>query len=319
MDYVCFEETVDAITAAKKPPIMVIEVKRAEVYNDQEKRAQAMAETVQYALLPDVKSPIACVTDGTRWWYQSPNNGAAVDLTVGGKTLAEDVVLTLEIARGFRDSSNFAQPPPCTRKSTKHEAQSKEQLRLVFEDANDLLDTLGLSSGSPRVSELCRWLFLRLTDYKPSIGGKNQTCWQYLLATGLDDPLSYVNKVLIPKVEQEYGDGGRTFKFARSEIENTPKNTAVVKELMTCLQKISSEDCSDQAGEAFEYLLFSASSIGNDFGEYYRTTVLHPPRCDQGGRIPDIERSETRRHGLRPVLWHWWDADFRVLSSCGEA
>jgi type I restriction enzyme M protein len=268
MDYVCYEEPVDTAAGATKPPLMAIEVKRKGVYDNKEKRTTAMAKTVEYANL--VHAPIACVTDGVRWWYNhaastNPGGGTA-DLTVEGQTMAHDVVISPEIARGFRDNSDFVQPP-CTGETAPVPAPPK-QLLVVFREANELLRELGLPAGQPRISELCRWLFLRLTKLKPN--GGERTCWENLFEkTGevIDNPTVIADQVLISAVIDEYGPDG--FKFAATQIKNTPQQIATVRKLVTCLNEISSDDCSDQAGQAFEYLLSSASNLGNDFGEYY--------------------------------------------------
>src|SRR3989344_3489831 len=117
---------------------------------------------------------------------------------------------------------------------------TKRELIKIFEEADGLLRKEGLREGVERFTEFSNLLFLKLIseieEDRDNIGEgrilEKKYCWESFYQLDAERMLEYINNIILPRLVDKYND-------------------------------------SDIKGDAFEYFLKKAVSVGTDLGEYF--------------------------------------------------
>ena len=182
--------------------------------------------------------------------------------------------------------------------------QSRQELIRVFETANKLLRTEGISRGLDRFSEFSNILFLKIFSElkKLKSKGKKQTesdyiySWDYFREKKGTELLSHVNNVVLKHLREQYKEADI---FEQLQIQNP----ITLEKMIDHLDPLNLTDTnSDIKGDAFEYFLSKYTAKHNsDLGEYFtprhivRACVklinprlgekIYDPFCGTGGML----------------------------------
>jgi len=155
----------------------------------------------------------------------------------------------------------------------KKKEYTREELIKVFKESNDLLRKEGLREGSERFTEFSNILFLKYLsemEVKKEKEGKKLTIdknkrWDKIKTKPEDEIIDFVNDTVFTHISKKYADEKNIFEN-RLLIDNG-------KTLKTIVDKISEITLLDAefevSGDAFEYFLKTAITLGNDLGEYF--------------------------------------------------
>ena len=279
-DYVLYRSGTDT-------PIAIIETKRKG--EDLEKALKDAKE--KYAEPLDIK--IVFAYDGS--FMKTEHLGNGKELTVNDEPIM-DFVSESELLR-FVDTANVLD----------ESAQKKEYTRVelikVFKESNDLLRKTGLREGSERFTEFSNILFLkylsemeekREKEGKGLMIDKNKR-WDKIKEKSEDEIIDFVNDTVFRHIAKRYEDGQNIFQNKLS-IDNGK----ILKTIVDKISKITLLDAeSEVSGDAFEYFLKTAITLGNDLGEYFTPRhiielmidltkprvgeVIYDPACGTGG------------------------------------
>lgn len=268
--------------------IGIIEAKR---------KGENLDKTLKKAIEKYVKPlnvPIVFASDGTffKTWHIKDNKELTVDGEPVNELLSEKMVLRF-INEGSEIESIVSKEIKYTR----------EQLISVFKWANDLLRKEGIREGFDRFIEFANLLFLKLISEMEIDREENNEerilekkyCWDSFSSLSQDTMMEYINGIVLPYLVQRYNHSGDVFQN-KLGITN-PLTLKQIVDRLTKLKLINIE--SDIKGDAFEYFLKNAVSVGTDLGEYFTprhivrlmTKLVNPqfgdkvydPTCGTGG------------------------------------
>jgi len=248
-DYVLYKSKTDE-------PIAIIEAKRS---GQSLKKALTQAIDL-YAKPLDVK--IIFVTDGTiiETFDIRSNSTLKIDEEIITDLLTEKQLLK------FVEEGAFLFSPDKV-------AYTKRELIKIFEEADRLLRKEGLREGVERFTEFSNLLFLKLIseiegDRENNGEGRileKKYCWESFCTLDAERMLEYINNIILPRLVDKYNHSGDVF-----QKELSIKNHESLKKIVDKLSKLKLLDTdSDIKGDAFEYFLKKAVSVGTDLGEYF--------------------------------------------------
>jgi len=275
--------------------IGIIEAKR---------KGEKIKKTLENAIKLYVKPlniPIVFASDGSfvKTWHNKDNKELIEDSEPVNELLSEKKVLRY-IKEGSDIESIVSEEIKYTR----------EQLISVFKWANDLLRKEGIREGFDRFIEFANLLFLKLIsemeiDREENNEERileNKYCWNSFANLSPDTMMEYINGTVLPHLGQRYNRSGDVFQ-SKLGISNSLTLKQIVDKLSR-LKLINIK--SDIKGDAFEYFLKNAVTVGNDLGEYFtprhivRLMVklvnpqfgdkVYDPTCGTGGFLIDAFR-----------------------------
>jgi len=229
--------------------------------------------------------------------------GEKKELTVDGEPLTE-LISEKMLLRFLKEGSDLKSAISEEIKYT------REQLISVFKWANDLLRKEGIRAGFERFIEFANLLFLKLisemeinreNNNEPRIL-ENKYCWESFSNFPPEQMLEYINGTVLPHLVQKYNHSGDVFQ---NKLGIT--NPATLKQIIDRLSKLTLINIeSDIKGDAFEYFIKNAITVGNDLGEYFtprhfvRLMVkftnpqfgekIYDPTCGTGGFLIEAFR-----------------------------
>lgn len=275
--------------------IGIIEAKR---------KGKDLNETLKDAIEKYVKPlniPIVFASDGTffKTWHIKDNKELTIDNESVNELLSEKIFL-----RFIGEGSNIES---IVSKEIKY---TREQLISVFKWANDLLRKEGVREGFDRFIEFANLLFLKLISEMEIDRERNNDerilqkkyCWESFSNLEPDTMMGYINGTILPHLVKEYNHSGEVFQ---NKLGIT--NPLTLKQIVDKLSKLKLINIeSDIKGDAFEYFLKNAVTVGNDLGEYFTprhivrlmTKLVNPqfgetvydPTCGTGGFLIDAFR-----------------------------
>ncbi len=157
--------------------------------------------------------------------------------------------------------------------SEKKKQYTRDELIKVFKESNDLLRKEGLREGSERFTEFSNILFLKYLsemEVKKELEGKKLTIdknkrWDKIKEKPEEEIIDFVNDTVFTHIAKKYSDEKNIF-----ENKLLIENGKILKTIVDKLSKITLLDAESEAsGDAFEYFLKTAISLGNDLGEYF--------------------------------------------------
>jgi len=275
--------------------ISIIEAKR---------KGKDLNETLIDAIEKYVKPlniPIVFASDGTfvKSWHIKDDKELTVDGEPVNELLSEKMIL-----RFIKEGSNIES---IVSKEVKY---TREQLISVFKWANDLLRKEGIREGFDRFIEFANLLFLKLISEMEIDREKNNEerilekkyCWESFANLEPDTMMGYINDTILPHLVKKYNHSGDVFQ---NKLGMT--NPLTLKQIVDKLSKLKLINIeSDIKGDAFEYFLKNAVTVGNDLGEYFTprhivrlmTKLVNPqfgdkvydPTCGTGGFLIEAFR-----------------------------
>ncbi len=186
---------------------------------------------------------------------------------------------------------------------TKKKEHTREELIKIFKESNDLLREEGLREGSERFTEFSNILFLKYLsemEVKKEKEGKNATIdknkrWDKIQEKPEDEIIDFVNDTVFTHIAKKYSSEKNIFEN-KLLIENG-KTFKIIVNKITKITLLDAE--SEVSGDAFEYFLKTAISLGNDLGEYFTPRhiidliidlvdpkigeTIYDPACGTGG------------------------------------
>ena len=194
--------------------------------------------------------------------------------------------------------------------------QTRTELMSAFARANDLLRKDGLRAGTERFTEFSSILFLKLiSEFESDREERDEPrrlearyCWDAFAEKSPRDMFDYIQDTVLPRLVDRYNNSGDVF---RSQLLiRTPSVLADIVTALHNLQLLNAD--SDVKGDAFEYFVKNAVTVGNDLGEYFTPRhivrlivelvnpvygeTVYDPCCGTGGFL-----IEAFRHILRKV------------------
>lgn len=245
--------------------------------------------------------PIVFVSDGTffKTWHIKDNKELTVDGEPVNELLKEKMILRF-INEGSEIESIVSKEIKYTR----------EQLVSVFKWANDLLRKEGIREGFDRFIEFANLLFLKLISEMEIDREKNgedrildkKFCWEDFSNLPPDTMMEYINGTVLPHLVGRYNKSGDVFQ---NKLGIT--NSLTLKQIVDKLSRLTLINIeSDIKGDAFEYFLKNAVTVGNDLGEYFTPRhivrlmvklvspqfgdTVYDPTCGTGGFLIDAFR-----------------------------
>jgi len=157
--------------------------------------------------------------------------------------------------------------------SAKKKKYTREELIKVFKESNDLLRKEGLREGSERFTEFSNILFLKYLsemEVRKENEGKKLTIdknkrWDKIQAKPEDEIIDFVNDTVFKHIAKKYKDEKNIFEN-RLLIDNG-KTLKIIVDKISEITLLDAE--SEVSGDAFEYFLKTAITLGNDLGEYF--------------------------------------------------
>src|SRR3989344_2248142 len=248
-DYVLYKSKTDE-------PIAIIEAKRS---GQSLKKALEQAIDL-YAKPLDIK--IIFVTDGTiiETFDIRSNSTLKIDEDVITDFLTEKQLLK------FVEEGAFVFSPDKV-------AYTKRELIKIFEEADGLLRKEGLREGVERFTEFSNLLFLKLIseieEDRDNIGEgrilEKKYCWESFYQLDAERMLEYINNIILPRLVDKYNHSGDVFQ--KELLIKNPENLKKIVDKLSKLKLLDTD--SDIKGDAFEYFLKKAVSVGTDLGEYF--------------------------------------------------
>ncbi len=186
---------------------------------------------------------------------------------------------------------------------TKKKEHTREELIKIFKESNDLLREEGLREGSERFTEFSNILFLKYLsemEVKKEKEGKKATIdknkrWDYIKEKTEEDIIDFVNDTVFTHIAKKYSSEKNIFEN-KLLIENG-KTLKIIVDKITKITLLDAE--SEVSGDAFEYFLKTAITLGNDLGEYFTPRhiieliidlvnpkigeTIYDPACGTGG------------------------------------
>ena len=238
--------------------IGIIEAKR---------KGKDLDETLTDAIEKYVKPldvPIVIACDGTfiKTWHSKDKKELTIDYEPVGELLNEKALLRF-ITEGYKIDSIISKEIKYTR----------EQLVSIFKWTNDLLRKEGIREGFDRFIEFANLLFLKLIseieNERESKGEKRilhkKYCWESFSDLPADTMMEYINGTILPHLVKEYNHSGDVFQNKLGI-----SNSITLKQIVDRLSKLKLINIeSDIKGDAFEYFIKNAVTVGNDLGEYF--------------------------------------------------
>lgn len=238
--------------------------------------------------------PVVFASDGTffKTWHMKDDKELMIDGEPVNEFLKEKMLLRF-INEGFEIESIVSEEVKYTRK----------RLISVFDWANNLLRKEGIREGFDRFIEFANLLFLKLISEMEIDREKNNEdrvlekkyCWESFANFPPEQMMEYINGTVLPHLVQRYNHTGDVFQN-KLGITN-PMTLKQITDKLTRLTLINIE--SDIKGDAFEYFLKNAVTVGNDLGEYFTPRhivrlmvklinpqfgeVIYDPTCGTGG------------------------------------
>jgi len=171
---------------------------------------------------------------------------------------------------------------------------SREELRSIFEDANDLLREEGLRQGLERFTIFADILFLKLIDEVEALqeheGKKRRIpveyCWSHFKRMDDQSMFRYVTETVWDQMQSMYGD----ILEGKLDIRN-PRTLRAIVERLDVLNLTATE--TEVKGDAFEYFIRNGVNAHHlDLGEYFTPrhivrTMVHLVNPRFGERIYD--------------------------------
>src|SRR3989344_6129077 len=150
---------------------------------------------------------------------------------------------------------------------------TEKQLIKFFEEADGLLRKEGLREGVERFTEFSNLLFLKLIseieEDRDNIGEgrilEKKYCWESFYQLDAERMLEYINNIILPRLVDKYNHSGDVFQ--KELLIKNPENLKKVVDKLSKLKLLDTD--SDIKGDAFEYFLKKAVSVGTDLGEYF--------------------------------------------------
>jgi type I restriction enzyme M protein len=208
--------------------------------------------------------PVIFVTDGTfvKTWHLSDGKELTIDSNPVNELLSEK-----ELLRFIKEGSDIKS---VVSKEVKY---TREQLISIFKWANNLLRKEGIREGFDRFIEFGNILFLKLISEKEKERDKKDEerilakkyCWDTFSEMSPETMLEYINGTVLPHLVDRYNRSGDVFQD-KLAISN-PLTLKQIVDKLSKLDLIKIE--SDIKGDAFEYFLKQAVTVGNDLGEYF--------------------------------------------------
>lgn len=256
----------------------------------------------KYAIPLDAQ--IVFATDGTFFmtWHVKEKKHLMIDGEVVTQLLDEKTLL-----RFISEGSEI----PEVSKEVKY---TREQLISIFKWANDLLRKEGIREGFDRFIEFANLLFLKLISEVEVDREKNgekrilkkDYCWNSFSSLAPQTMLNYINGTVLPHLVGKYNKSGDVF-----QNNLTLTNPITLKRIVDKLSELTLINIeSDVKGDAFEYFLKQAVTVGNDLGEYFtprhivRLMVklinpqfgenIYDPTCGTGGFLIEAFRQIKR-------------------------
>ena len=249
-DYVLYESGTDT-------PIAIIETKRKG--EDLEKALEDAKE--KYAVPLNVK--IVFAYDGS--FMKTEHLSEGKELTVNDEPVM-DFVSEPELLR-FATAANILD------ESTQKKEYTRGELIKVFKESNELLRQVGLREGSERFTEFSNILFLKYLsemEERREKEGKKLTIdkskrWDKIKEKSEDEIIDFVNDTVFTHIAKKYKDEQNIFQ--NKLLVDSGK---ILKTIVNNLSEITLLDAESEAsGDAFEYFLKTAITLGNDLGEYF--------------------------------------------------
>ena len=140
---------------------------------------------------------------------------------------------------------------------SKEVIKSRDTLIDLFSELNNDFRRVGIRAGIERFSEFANILFLKLLSEK----GEDES-WSFLMRLPADHILPHLNKVIIPRLRENYG--GEVI----SPI--TDESAPIIKKIVQKLSPLNLTDIDeDIKGVAFEHFMERTTTAKNDLGEYF--------------------------------------------------
>ncbi len=185
----------------------------------------------------------------------------------------------------------------------------------AFAKANDLLRKDGLRAGTERFTEFSSILFLKLVseleldreDRGEPRRLQARYCWDSFADKPPREMYDYIQDTVLPRLVHRYNHSGDVF---RSQLLiRTPTVLAEIVNALHSLRLLNAD--SDVKGDAFEYFVKNAVTVGNDLGEYFTPRhivrlmvelvnpvygeTVYDPCCGTGGFLIEAFRHILRR------------------------
>ena len=210
--------------------------------------------------------------------------------------------------------SRFAREGPRI-SSTAQVRQTRAELMSAFAKANDLLRKDGLRAGTERFTEFSSILFLKLIseiETDRATRGESRRleeryCWDAFAKKPPQEMFDYIQDTVLTRLVDRYNHSGDVFR-SRLLIRTSSVLANIVAELDT-LQLLNAD--SDVKGDAFEYFIKNAVTVGNDLGEYFTPRhvvrlmvelvnpvygeTVYDPCCGTGGFLIEAFRHIARK------------------------
>ena len=218
------------------------------------------------------------------------------ELTINNKSIL-DFISELNLLRFVNEGANILD------EIEKKKEYTREELIKVFKESNDLLRKEGLREGSERFTEFSNILFLKYLsemEEKKELEGKKLTIdknkrWNKIKEQSEEAIIDFVNDTVFTHIAKKYSSEKNIF-----ENKLLIENGKILKTIVDKLSKITLLDAESEAsGDAFEYFLKTAISLGNDLGEYFTPRhiinliidlvepkvgeTIYDPACGTGG------------------------------------
>lgn len=188
------------------------------------------------------------------------------ELTINKKSLT-NFISEFELLEFVRNGANIFD------EITKRKEYTREELIKIFKESNDLLRKEGLREGAERFTEFSNILFLKYlsemevkkeNERKKLTIDKNKR-WDKIQSKSEEEIIDFVNDSVFTHISKKYADGKNIF-----ENKLLITNGKTLKIIVDKLSKINLLDAeSEVSGDAFEYFLKTAVTLGNDLGEYF--------------------------------------------------
>ena len=249
-DYVLYKSGTDI-------PIAIIETKRKG-----ENLEKALDNAIEkYAKPLDVKTIFAF--DGS--FLKTKHLDEDEKLTINNEPL-KDFISEADLLR-FVNTANILDEFENTKRHT------RDELIIVFEDSSDLLRKEGLREGSERITEFSNILFLKYLsemEVKKEKEGRKITIdknkrWDKIKEKPDDEIIDFVNDTVFKHITKKYSDEKNIFE--NKLLINSGKTLKTIINKISEITLLDAE--SEVSGDAFEYFLKTAVTMGNDLGEYF--------------------------------------------------